>query len=284
MNETMFLETAAPSPTADRPEILTVQDLTFAYRREMPILKSVTFSASEGDFAAVIGSNGAGKSTLMKLILNQLTPTSGEVCLFGENVRTFRNWPLLGYVPQGNSYLNSEFPASVEEVLLAHQFPQIGLFRRAKRQHRERVGEVLALVGMEDFRTARIGTLSGGQLQRVLIARALVNHPKLLILDEPTTGIDVQNAHALYELLARLNRELKLTILMVTHDLVHAVNYARTIFCIEDGNLAAVPPKELEHELAHRHHHAGKDECEHVQAIETHHSACCSCTCTHTEE
>lgn len=254
--------------------MLEVQNLTFSYRRESPVLEDVSFSVGKGDFAAVIGSNGAGKSTLLKLLLNQLTPTAGSIRIFGEEVRSFRNWPRVGYVPQGHSYLNSDFPATVEEVLFGQMFPQIGLFHRLCRTHRERVGEVLAQVSMEPFRKVRLGTLSGGQLQRILIARALINRPEMLILDEPTTGIDVQNAHALYALLDQLNQKLELTILMVTHDLVHAANYARTIFCIEDGNLAVVPPDQLQHELIHRHHHDRKDGCEHFLALDRQCEAC----------
>ncbi len=256
--------------------VLEVDRLTFSYRRETPILEDVSFSVSEGDFAAIIGSNGAGKSTLLKLLLNQLSPNSGTVQIFGTDVDGFRNWSRVGYVPQGHSYLNSDFPAVVEEVLLAHQFPHIGLFRRARKEHRDRVREVLALVDMETYRTARLGILSGGQLQRVLIARALINRPELLILDEPTNGIDVQNSHALYDLLNRLNRELKLTILMVTHDLVHASTFARKIFCIEQGNLAVVAPEELHHELRHRHRHPLKENCEHFLTLKE-----CPCSCEH---
>jgi len=250
-------------------KVLEIKHLTFSYRRETPILDDVSLTAQTGDFCVLIGSNGTGKSTLLKLFLRQLTPDSGEIRLFGEELASFRGWSRVGYVPQGHSYLNSDFPATVEEILLAHQFPRIGLFGRVRRSHREKVTEVLKLVDMIPFRTARLGTLSGGQLQRILIARALVNDPELLILDEPTTGIDVQNAHALYELLDRINREFRLTILMVTHDLIHAVNYASRIFCLEDGNLAEISPCQLQHELIHRHHHDRKDDaCEHVQALE----------------
>ncbi len=249
--------------------MLEIKRLTFSYRRETPVLDDVSFSVQAGDFCTLIGSNGTGKSTLLKLLLRQLTPDSGEIRFFGEKLAAFHNWRRVGYVPQGHSYLNSDFPATVEEILLAHQYPRIGLFGRIRGEHREKVAEVLRLVDMTSFRTARLGALSGGQLQRVLIARALVNTPDMLILDEPTTGIDLPNAHALYELLDRLNQDFKLTILMVTHDLIHAVNYAKRIFCLEDGNLAEISPDQLQHELVHRHHHNRKDDgCEHVQAME----------------
>lgn len=250
-------------------KVIEIKRLTFSYRRETPVLDDVSFSVRAGDFCVLIGSNGTGKSTLLKLLLRQLTPDSGEISFFGEKLATFRNWRRVGYVPQGHSYLNSDFPATVEEVLLAHQYPRVGIFGRIRREHREKVAEVLKLVDMSPFRTARLGTLSGGQLQRILIARALVNNPDVLILDEPTTGIDVQNAHALYELLNRLNQDFQLAILMVTHDLIHAANYAKRIFCLEDGNLAELSPDQLQHELIHRHHHNRKnDGCEHVQAME----------------
>lgn len=265
--------------------MLEVQNLTFSYRRETPLLEDVSFTVTQGEFAVIIGSNGAGKSTLLKLILNRFPPNSGTIRLFGEEIRSFRRWTRVGYVPQGHTYLNSDFPATVEEILLAHMFPQIGLFHFIRRAHRERVSEVLQQVDMQSFLKARLGTLSGGELQRILIARALINSPELLILDEPTNGIDMKNAHLLYELLDRLNREMHLTILMVTHDLVHASNYAQKIFCIEEGNLAEVAPNQLQRELRHRHHHEYKEECEHFQALEED-CACCAHNhnCPHREE
>ena len=237
--------------------MINVQGVSFAYRPDCPVLQNVSLHVERGAFVGIIGANGSGKSTLMKLILHQREATSGSISLFGEDVRTFRNWARLGFVPQNHHYAGAAFPATVSEMLLANMFPQIGLFHFVRRQHRERMRETLRLVDMEPYADSLIGTLSGGQLQRVLIARALVNHPELLLLDEPTNGVDVDSTQALYDLLQRLNQDQHLTILMITHDLSRAAHYLKQVFCLEEGNLLELPHNQLMHELAHRHRHPG---------------------------
>ena len=205
----------------------------------------------------IIGSNGAGKSTLLRILLHQLTLERGNLEIDGVDVNHYRDWAKIGYVPQSHHYLNTAFPATVEEILLANMFPQIGLFRFGSREHRRKVRETLRMVDMESHLTSLVGTLSGGQLQRVLIARALVNSPKYLFLDEPTTGIDTTNTQLLYELLARLNHELGLTVVMVTHDVNRAANYLQRTYCLEDGSLVALEHEQLLYELEHKHKHPG---------------------------
>ena len=184
---------------------LEADRLSFSYG-EAPVLSCASFGLPQGGFAALIGPNGAGKSTLLKLLLGELSPSSGAVRLLGQDTARFRNWRRLGYVPQDGLARHTDFPASVEEVVLANLSGEIGLFRFPRPEHRERVRQALELVGMAGYGRRLIGALSGGQRQRVLLARALIPRPEVMLLDEPTSGMDLQSGENFYRLLAGLNR------------------------------------------------------------------------------
>ena len=191
------------------------------------------------------------------LLLGELTPTSGSLSLLGQLIRSFRDWPRIGYVPQGTQAGYADFPASVSEVVSAGLYKKIGLFRFANASHRKEIARALSLVGMDGFEKRPIGDLSGGQRQRVLLARALAGQPSLLVLDEPMTGVDAQNAAAFRELLHRLNRETGITILLVTHDIRAVAHDVTGVLRLEDGTVDALTPDEILDELAHHHTHTG---------------------------
>ncbi|MDO4575330.1 MAG: metal ABC transporter ATP-binding protein [Planctomycetia bacterium] len=242
--------------------MLEARHLTFAYTSEITVLQDLSFSVNAGEFVGIIGANGSGKSTLLRLLLHQLEPTSGKLFLWDTDVRNVHDWTRVGYVPQNHQYLGSAFPATVEELILANMYSQIGMFRFPNASHRKKVREVLEQVGMEGMERRRIGTLSGGQMQRVLIARVLANAPELLILDEPTNGMDSESASSLYDLLQNLNQTQAITVLMVTHDLHRASAFLGRIFCLEEGSLVELQRDQLLHELHHRHRHPdGTREC-----------------------
>lgn len=230
--------------------------VSFSYGAE-PILDNISFCVNEGDFLALIGANGAGKSTLLKLLLGELSPTGGVIRLLGEDLRGFRDWPKIGYVPQINTAAG--FPATAEEIVLANLYSQIGPFRIPSREHHKKALRALSQVGMQEYAKRLIGNLSGGQQQRVTLARVLAGDPALMLLDEPTTGIDARTALELYELLARLNRETGLTIVMVTHDIARASPYVTRTLCIEDNSLVEIKRDQLSDELSHRHKHPATD-------------------------
>lgn len=234
--------------------MLEAENLTFSYG-EIPVLSNLSFSLPKGGFAALIGSNGVGKSTLLKLLLGELTPTSGTVRVLGQETRRFRDWPKVGYVPQDGLGGHADFPASVNEIVQANLVSDIGLFRFPRREHREKVRQALEAVGMEDYGSRLIGALSGGQRQRVLLARALVAGPELMILDEPTSGMDRQSADGFYQLLARLNQSSGLTILMVSHEPERLSGLASAIYCLENGTLVGLTPQQYREEQLHRHTH-----------------------------
>lgn len=238
-------------------EVINVSKLKFSYKSES-ILNCIDFTVFSGDFVSLIGSNGAGKSTLLKLILGELNPLSGSVTLFGKPTSKFNDWGKIGYVPQNSASGYSNFPASSEEIVTANLFSEIGLFRFAKKLHKEKTIEALRLVGMEDHAKSLIGNLSGGQQQRVMLARALVKAPKLMILDEPATGVDEKTVTSFYELLKKLNKEKDITILMVTHDFSRCSKFVSRTLCLETGTVVELNEEQIKDELSHKHKHPEK--------------------------
>ena len=199
-------------------KIIEVKDLSFKYDRDY-IFENLNFDIYEGDFVGIIGANGAGKSTLIKLILGQLRPTNGSVRIYGEDPQLAKCLSSVGYVPQVGRARGMDFPARVSEIVMMNMYQEIGLFRFVKKHHKEAVRRALEMVGMEDFENRRFSDLSGGQQQRVVIAKAIVNKPKILIMDEPTTGIDKKSEIVLYDLLKMLQKKENLTIVMISHDI-----------------------------------------------------------------
>lgn len=216
-------------------QIIEVKDLSFAYQGK-PILKDINFTVDKGDFLGIIGPNGSGKSTLVKLMLKILTPDRGEIRLFGTDIERFDDWPKVGYISQKANSFNGDFPATVREIVGVNLVARSGIFKRKPKDYDQRVYHALKQVGMQDYQDQLIGRLSGGQQQRVFIARVLVSEPEIMFLDEPTVGIDAKSEEALYCLLARLNQELGITIVMVTHDIGAITVHANKLVCLgEEG-------------------------------------------------
>ncbi len=188
-------------------------------------------------------------------MLNELTPVTGRIRLFGQDIRQFKNWPKIGYVPQNGLQSGVNFPATAEEIVKANLFSQIGLLRFPKKEHSDKTRRALELADMAAYSGRLIGELSGGQQQRVMLARVLVNDPELMLLDEPTTGVDAQTVQSLYELLSRLNRETGLTIVMVTHDIGRAASRVSRVLCLEEGSLVELDKAQVREELSHKHKH-----------------------------
>lgn len=212
-------------------KIVEVRNLSYRYDKEN-VLENINLTIQEGDFLGIVGPNGSGKSTLIKLILRLLKQQSGEIRLFGEPIDQFKDWEKIGFVSQKANSFNSGFPATVFEVVASGLTKKIGLFRMFKKTDREKVLEAIANVGMEKFVQSNIGELSGGQQQRVFIARALVSDPLLLILDEPTVGVDAQNVQSFYEMLAFLNQQLNMTLMLVTHDIGTVTDKVTHVACL----------------------------------------------------
>ena len=187
------------------------------------VVSDVSFELNRGDYVCIVGENGAGKSSLLKGILG-LAKIQGGKLEYGDGMSRAD----VGYLPQQKDY-QKNFPATVKEVVMSGFLNKMGLRPYYNRAEKAKAMEILSDFGMADYVRASFGSLSGGQKQRVLLARAMCATDKLLLLDEPTTGLDPVATEELYELLKRLNREKKTTILMVSHDLNKAVSDAGLI-------------------------------------------------------
>lgn len=213
-------------------KIIEVKNVSFKYDKEY-ILKNVNFDVNKGDFVGIIGANGTGKSTLIKLILGILKPDLGEVKINGVNPDKIKSINSIGYVPQVGLSRGIDFPATVTEIVMMNMYKEIGLFRFPKKAHIKKAKDILNIVGMSDFHNKRFCDLSGGQQQRVVIAKAMVNNPEILVLDEPTAGIDNKSEIVLYELLDKLHSERKITIVMISHDLEKIKKHSNKLIEIE---------------------------------------------------
>ncbi|QKS70888.1 metal ABC transporter ATP-binding protein [Paenalkalicoccus suaedae] len=211
--------------------VVEVEGVSFAYRQQT-VLEDIHMRIPAGSFLGLCGPNGSGKSTLIKLLLGLNRPVDGQVKLFGTSVKSFKNWSKIGFVSQKANSFNSGFPATVFEVVSMGLYGKVGLFRFLTKKHKEKVKEAIKQVDMQDFMYANIGELSGGQQQRVFIARALVSDPELLILDEPTVGVDAKSVSNFYTMLRDLNTNKGITLILVTHDIGAMTDYVTDVACL----------------------------------------------------
>ncbi len=258
--------TTAPVGDASGPAVL-LEDVSASYRSQ-PALRDVSFQVPHGSFAALIGPNGAGKSTLLKVLLGLREPDAGHVEVLGAAPGDAGVG--IGYVPQ-RVVLPRGFPISALEVVLMGRYRLIGPGRRPGREDRERARDALAQVQMEDAASRRFQDLSGGQQQRVLIARALAGDPRLLLLDEPTAGLDSGARARFYAMVCDLQHARGLTLLCATHDLDvvgdhadHLVLLDRTVLLqgspaqvLESGALGRAYPVPVDHDHGRAHRHDG---------------------------
>jgi len=207
-----------------REEIVSLKNVE-VYFNSIPVLESISLSIKQNDFLAVIGPNGGGKTTLLQVILGLIKPSKGEVKVFGENPKEGRK--LIGYLPQ-YTFFDLNFPMSVFDVVLMGRYWRI--FRNYSKEDKKAAFNALKTVDMLEFKDRQIGKLSGGQLQRVFVARAIVREPKLLLLDEPMASIDPEMQKSFYNLLSELKK--KMTIVLVTHDIGVVSTYVEKIACL----------------------------------------------------
>jgi zinc transport system ATP-binding protein len=203
---------------------VVVSNLTFGYDYRT-VLKDINFSLKSGDFLAVMGNNGSGKSTLVKCILGINKVPGGTIFLDDVDISEYRSYKNIGYVPQKFDDFNYEFPITVNEILHATKFSKITEDEKL---------ELLDKIGILELQNENINNLSGGQLQRVFIVRALMNNPKLLILDEPTVGVDRENVKNFYKTVNELNAE-GITIILITHNLRESKGNFTHILSIHNG-------------------------------------------------
>jgi zinc transport system ATP-binding protein len=219
-------------PVDHQVNVVEVAHVSFAYGAT-EVLRNINLQIHRGDYLGIVGPNGSGKTTLLKIMLGLLPPASGSVKLFGVPVSDFQEWPAIGYVPQKATHIDANFPATVEEVVLMGRFGRRGLFRRVTEDDRSKAREALTHVDMWSARHRLIGDLSGGQQQRVFIARALATDPRIVFLDEPTVGVEAHIRDEFYALLRTLNRDLHLTVVLITHDLEGMAHEAMHVACVD---------------------------------------------------
>lgn len=199
--------------------IIQLKDVNFTYGSGDAAIQNVNLEVHKGDYLGIVGPNGGGKTTLLKIILGLLTPSHGEVLLYDTNVKKFYQWSKVGYVSQQATHIDPYFPMTVREIVAMGRFSNIGLFKYPNTKDRQAVEVALEKVNMWKYRDRLIGDLSGGQAQRVFIAKALAGEPEIIVLDEPTAGVDVATEKQFYLLLQQLNTELGLTLILVSHEL-----------------------------------------------------------------
>jgi len=212
-------------------ELVRAENISFSYGGPR-VLEDVSLTISRGDFLALLGPNGSGKTTLVKIILGLLRPSAGRVFIKSCPVEEFEDWPKIGYVPQKATHIDPFFPASVKEVVAMALFSRKRAGWGSRRDEEKTITEALRSVGMEDFGRRPVGRLSGGEQQRVFIARAIVTAPELLFLDEPTTGVDAVTQERFYGMLERLNNDLAITIVLVTHDIGIVTKHVNRVACL----------------------------------------------------
>jgi len=211
--------------------LIQLEQINFGYKKH-PVLVDVSLPIEAGDFLGIIGPNGSGKTTLIKIMLGLLLPDNGTVHLFGTTPNEFKDWNKLGYVPQKATHFDPYFPASVKEIVAMGLLSYKRRNRFMSAGNKNKVFHAIEMVGMSDKLNCPIGELSGGQQQRVFIARALVSEPKVLILDEPTTGVDAEVQMMFYDMLHILNQEQNLTVVLITHDIGVITKHVNKVACL----------------------------------------------------
>lgn len=246
--------------------IFDVKNLDFKVKNQT-ILSNVSLEIFSAEYIAIIGPNGGGKTTLIRMLLGLDKPTSGQVRIFGKKLKNFKEWYKIGYVPQRAAHVDSSFPATVLDIVKMGRTSQRGIFGGFGQEDKDMVHDAMLKMDILDLSDKMVGTLSGGQRQRVMIARALASSPEILILDEPNTGVDMVSQKSFYALLRKLNKEDKITIVSITHDIGVIADDIARLFTINQKATICNNPKQtlscedmsklygIEAHLLHNHKH-----------------------------
>jgi len=219
------------SSVDDLNTLISVKNVSFSYSYGR-VIDDVSLTIKSGDFLAIIGPNGSGKTTLVKIILGLLKPSEGEVRILGKRLEDFSEWQRIGYVPQKATHIDPFFPVSIKEVVALGLLTSKRLSRLTKKEEELTIQKALLQVGLTSLKNRRIGNLSGGQQQRVFIARAIVNQPHILFLDEPTTGVDAETQEHFYDMLDDINKKEKITIVLITHEIGIINRHVNKVACL----------------------------------------------------
>ncbi|KKT09329.1 MAG: ABC transporter ATP-binding protein [Candidatus Nomurabacteria bacterium GW2011_GWB1_43_20] len=218
--------------------------MSFSYDHTS-VLENLSFTVRKGEYLGIIGPNGGGKTTLIKIILGLLQPTSGTISLFGKDRHDFKEKYRIGYVPQRITQAEKSFPATVFEVVRTGRIARLGFFERFTKDDTDAVERAMEISGIARYRDTLIGNLSGGERQRVFIARALASEPDVLILDEPTVGVDIGAQKTFYDFLSSLNKEHNITIIFISHDIDAVSHETKTVLCLNHNLVCHGLPQDL---------------------------------------
>lgn len=246
--------------------VIHVENLYFQYQA-IEVLTDISFEIDAGDYVGLVGPNGSGKTTLVRSILGIARSATGNVALFGQALEQFQDWHKIGYLPQKLGGFNPNFPATVREVVSLGLIARKSFPRRLDRADHRAIDRALERLGIADIGQQLIGELSGGQQQRVLIARAIVSDPELIILDEPTVALDPETRGHFFATLHDLNKNSRVTMILVTHDIGTIGQYANKLLYIDrkiifyggfdefcqSENMTALFGGGAQHIICHRH-------------------------------
>lgn len=226
----------------EKQSCITVEKLSYQIDENL-ILDNVTFNLNTGDYVGIVGPNGGGKTTLIKLILGLIKPTKGQIKIFGEKLNSAIINKEIGYVPQKIGQALNGFPTTVEEVVKSGRTVKRGWLRGFSKKDLEAIDEAMKMTGVKKYAKKLISEISGGERQRVFIARALAAQPKILILDEPTSGVDIGHQEIFYEFLKDLRKNFNLTIIYVSHDIDFIAKEVSTVLCLNQKLVCHQSPK-----------------------------------------
>jgi len=213
-------------------KIIIAKNVSIAYGQN-EVLKNVSFDIKQGDFIGIAGPNGGGKTTLIKAMLGLVSINEGDFILFNQSIKKFKNWAQIGYLPQKSSMINILFPASVFEIVGLGLLGYKKIPKKINKNDQEKINQILKHLGILHLSKKMFSELSGGQQQKVLLARALVSDPEILIFDEPSTALDPDSREAFFNLIQKLNKEKNITILLITHDTGYIGNYANKLMYLD---------------------------------------------------
>lgn len=210
-------------------DAIEFKDVTFSYG-EHAVLDNVSLKIARGGFVGILGHNGAGKTTLMKLCLGLLKSQKGRVRVLGQDAEKFRHWEKVGYVQQTFEDFDFQFPATVMEVVLMGRLSRKrGLLKGFDAQDKKAALKAMETIGITHLKDKKIGALSGGQRQKAFLAKTLCGDAEVLFLDEPTAAMDYNSQHSFYDLLQKLNKEMGITIILITHDLGQVLQHVKRV-------------------------------------------------------
>lgn len=217
---------------------VSIKNLNFSYS-QTPVLKNCNLNVDIGEFTVILGGNGSGKSTLIKLMLGELKKDKGEIKILGKNIEDYTSFKDIGYVPQINIVNKIAFPITCLELVSLNLYEEFGFIKIPKKNHYQKAKDMLKKMGMENYINIPVNELSGGLAQRAMISKAMINNPKILILDEPTAGVDKYSKEHFFETIDFLSKKFNVTIIMVTHELkeMESLNIEMTKYEMIEGSL-----------------------------------------------